>query len=104
MGQLFSSPGSGAERRETSPNYKTYERRLCLLIVCIATLVLGLFGSALYLTSLQEESGPPQIIFSEELNLSVDRSWPGDAATKSYGKYGVAKGLNRILGPISYCI
>ena len=70
MGQLYSSPGSGVERRETNPNYKTYERRLCLLIVCIATLVLGLFGTALYLTSFQEESGPPQIIFSEELNLS----------------------------------
>ena len=42
---------------------KSRERCLCLLIVCIATLVLGLIGSALYLTSFQEESGPPHIIF-----------------------------------------
>ena len=44
--------------------------------------------------------------------ILVDRSWPGDAATKSYGKYEShmvsmvqrSTRLSRILGPISYCI
>ena len=26
MGQLYSSPGSGVERKETNPNYQTYGR------------------------------------------------------------------------------
>ena len=177
MGQLYSSPGSGVERKETNPNYQTYGRAVevdrvvdynevyqpsdydemydtpswsmrirksirpevwkalnnhytvqCslssgqnevkrtapLLVDCLHCHISSwsFWKCSLFdIVSRRIRSSTDYLQWRVEFIL-VDRSWPGDAATKSYGKYEShmvsmvqrSTRLSRILGPISYCI
>ena len=154
MGQLYSSPGSGVERKETNPNYQTYGRAVEVDRVVdynevyqpsdydemydtpswsmrIRKSIRPEVWKALnnhYTVQCSLSSGQNEVkrtvpllvdclhchisswsywkrslfdIVSRRIRSSthylqwrvvfilVDRSWPGDAATKSYGKYGV---------------